>query len=145
MIKIEIMDSDENILAGCHGEEEVSLLYAEEYQQGNIIKVEVSEVPGYYWLQLDDAGGRNLVYITGETRYRIPFEEARRNLSPKLFSGKRHLLWVRKARDFEYGAYRNLALNVWDQHHIQNLYPHAHANVETRGRRYLRPRTPLTG
>lgn len=145
MIKIEIMDSEENILAEGHGEGEVSLLYAEEYQQGNIIKVEVSEVPGYYWLQLDDAGGRNLVYITGETRYRIPFEEARRNLSPKLFSGKRHLLWVRKARDFEYGAYRNLALNVWDQHHIQNLYPHAHANVETRGEAIFAAQNAIDG
>jgi len=145
MITIEIVDSDENVLAACQKEDEVSLFYEGEYRQGNAIKVKFGEVPGYYWLQLDDAGGRSLVYATGEIRYVLPFGEARTNLSPKMFSGKKHLLWVRKARDFEYGAYRNLALNVWDQHHMRSLYPHAQANVETRGEAVFAARNAIDG
>lgn len=133
MITIEVVDADEKILARGREEDEVSLFHEWEYQPGSAIRVRFDDVPEYYWMQLDDAGGRSLVYVIGDIRYEIPFGEKRTNLSPKVFSGQKHLLWVRKARDFEYGAYRNLAFNVWDQHHIHNLYPHAHANVETRG------------
>lgn len=55
------------------------------------------------------------------------------NISPKMFCGSKHLLRVKKARDFEIAAYRNLAANLWDQHGEPMCYPHASANVETRG------------
>lgn len=145
MITIEIIDSNENILASSCEEDEVSLFYEKEYRQGSAVRVKFDQAPGYYWLQLDDAGGRALVYVTGEIRYTIPFGEARTSLSPKVFFGEKHLLWARKARDFEYGAYRNLAFNMWDQHHIRNLYPHAHANVETRGEAVFAARNAIDG
>lgn len=65
--------------------------------------------------------------------YEIPFGEKRLNLSPKVFCGTRHLLSVKRALDEEAMNYRNLALNVWDRHGEVNCYPHASANVETRG------------
>lgn len=40
---------------------------------------------------------------------------------------------MKKARAYEIGAYRNLALNVNDQHGNEVCYPRASANVETRG------------
>lgn len=43
------------------------------------------------------------------------------------------MLFVRKAMKEEIMSYRNLAENVWDQHGDVNCYPHASANVETRG------------
>ena len=82
---------------------------------------------------MDDGKGKSLVYLTGNVDYEIPFGEKRINLSPKVFWGTRHLLSVKKAHSFEVEGYRNLALNIWDQHGEVNCYPHTSANVETRG------------
>ena len=132
-ICIKISDNKGNTLGIAKGEDEVNLVYCASYHEGDRITVEIAEYPAFYWLQLDDAKGRSLVYLTGNMEYNIPFGEARVNQPPKAFSGNRHLLAVRKARSYEYGAYRNLAVNVNDQHGSHNCYPHASANVETRG------------
>ena len=55
------------------------------------------------------------------------------NISPKVFFGTRHVLSVKKAMAEEAENYRNLSENVWDQHGTVYCYPHASANVETRG------------
>jgi hypothetical protein len=65
--------------------------------------------------------------------YEIPFGEKRFHISPKAFSGDCHLLSARKLYKEETGGYRLLSENVWDQHGEVNCYPHASANVETRG------------
>ena len=132
-IGIKIINQSGKTLAVQHGEEEVNLVYAAEYREGDRIVVEIEETRQFYWLQLDDGRGKSLVYLTGNVDYQIPFGEKRINLSPKTFYGVRHLLSVRKTRGFEVEGYRNLALNVWDQHGEVSCYPHASANVETRG------------
>ena len=132
-ISIKIINQSGKTLAVQHGEEEVNLVYAAEYREGDRIVVEIGETRQFYWLQLDDGRGKSLVYLTGNVDYLIPFGEKRINLSPKTFYGVRHLLTVKKARSFEVEGYRNLALNVWDQHGEVSCYPHASANVETRG------------
>jgi len=132
-ISIKLLDREGKTLAVEKGEDEAILVYGAAWQEGDNIAVEVSEKDQFYWLQLDDAKGASLVYIKENLYYQIPFGEKRVNISPKVFSGTKHLLYVRKAREFEYRAYRNLALNVWDQHGDVKCYPHASANVETRG------------
>ena len=42
-------------------------------------------------------------------------------------------------------AYRNLALNVADQHDVEGCYPHAKANVETRGESVFAARNAIDG
>lgn len=132
-ISIKLLDREGKTLAVEKGEDEAVLVYGSAYQEGDKINVEVSEKDQFYWMQLDDAKGAALVYIRDIFYYQIPFGEKRVNISPKVFSGTKHLLYVKKAREFEYRAYRNLALNVWDQHGDVKCYPHASANVETRG------------
>ena len=132
-ICIKILDSSCKTIAVNHGDNEVNLVYASEYHEGDRIIVEIEESNQYYWLQMDDGRGKSLVYLTGNVEYKIPFGEKRINCSPKAFKGTRHLLAARKAYSFETDAYRNLAINVWDQHGEVNCYPHASANVETRG------------
>lgn len=128
-----ILDSEMNTKAVAKGTDEVRLVYTQAYVPGDRIILETSEKDIYVWLQMDDALGRALVYITGNVEYIIPFGEKRINLSPKVFYGNRHFLYVRIARKYDIGVYRNLALNVYDQHQIKDCYPHAEANVETRG------------
>lgn len=115
------------------GEDMVSLVVTSEYQEGDRIAFETSEQNIHVWLQVDDALGASLVYVTDNVNYKIPFGEKRINLSPKAFSGDLHYLCARVAREDELDQYRNLALNVCDQHDMENAYPHASANVETRG------------
>lgn len=49
------------------------------------------------------------------------------------------------ARPFEITAYRNLAVNVNDQHQDANCYPHASANIETRDESVFIARNTIDG
>ena len=142
---LKILDKDDKTVAVNRGDGEVNLVVSRAYEEGDRIILETSEKKLYVWLQLDDALGKSLVYITGNVEYRIPFGEKRINLSPKVFSGNKHLLSAKAAYDFEIQAYRNLALNVCDQHNINNIYPHAIANVETRGESVFAAQNAIDG
>lgn len=132
-ISVKIVNREGMTLAEKQGDNEVNLVYLAEYQEGDCIIVEAEDCPNYFHMQLDDAKGSSLVYLTGAVRYIIPFGEKRVNTSPKVFSGNRHVISVRKVLEEEKLNYRNLSENVWDQHGEVNCYPHASANVETRG------------
>ena len=127
------------------GEDMVSLVVTSEYQEGDRIAFETSEQNIHVWLQVDDALGASLVYVTDNVNYKIPFGEKRINLSPKAFSGDLHYLCARVAREDELDQYRNLALNVCDQHDMENAYPHASANVETRGESVFAAKNAIDG
>lgn len=132
-IAIKVCNKDWKTMAVSRGENETHLVYTAQYQEGDHFLIEFEECPAFYMLQLDDAKGSSLVYVTGNVDYQIPFGEKRINICPKAFTGEKHLLSVRKAYPWEYEAYRNLALNVNDQHGEVSCFPHASANVETRG------------
>ena len=144
-ILLKIAAADGSIRKEAKEQEEVYLVYENLYQKGDTIQLEPEEVPAYYWVQLDDARESSLVYLTGNVSYQIPFDEARKNISPKAFTGSRHLLCVKKAKEFEPKGYRNLSVNIWDQHHIISMYPHAWANVETRGESVFAAQNAIDG
>lgn len=127
------------------GQDMASLAVTCEYQEGDSIIFESSEKDIYVWLQLDDAMGAALVYVTGNVCFKIPFGEKRINLSPKAFIGNRHYIYVKAAREDEIKCYRNLALNPYDQHGEVNAYPHASANVETRGESVFAAKNAIDG
>lgn len=127
------------------GEDYVSLVCTAEYTEGDRIVLETSEKNIHVMLQVDDAMGPAFVYITDNVSYQIPFGEKRICYSPKVFYGSRHYLYARIAREDEIKAYRNLALNVCDQHGETNCYPHAQANVETRGESVFAARNAIDG
>ena len=145
MFSLKVIDKNERTVAWARGEEEVNLMVARTYEEGDRIVLEISKEGEYAWVQFDDALGRNLVYLTGNAQYQIPFGEQRINLSPKAFSGNKHLISVRKARDFEVKSYRNLALNVNDTHENTTCFPHAVANVETRGESVFAAKNAIDG
>ena len=140
-----ILDAAMNTKAVSKGVDEVSLVYSQEYEPGDRIILETSGEETFIWLQMDDALGRALVYITGNVEYIIPFGEKRVNLSPKAFYGGRHFLHARLAKDYDVEGYRNLAINVYDQHQIKDCYPHAAANVETRGETVFAAQNAIDG
>lgn len=65
------VDSAENL---------VSLVVTSEYVEGDRIVLESSEKDIHVWLQIDDALGDSLIYLTGNMDYTIPFGEKRDQL-----------------------------------------------------------------
>jgi hypothetical protein len=142
---LKVLDKNMNTICVSRGEEEVNLVCSHEYEEGDRIILESSEKKLHLWLQLDDALGKSMVYITDNMVYPIPFQEKRSNLSPKAFYGNKHLLSAKIAANYEIKAYRNLAINVNDQHEEANCYPHASANIETRGEAVFAAKNAIDG
>lgn len=131
---LKILDNLGNIKSYINGKDEVILVFSEEYKEGDKIVIESSEINTYLVVQVDDAMGSSLIYITeNKVVYNIPFAEKRIALSPKVFYGDKHILYIRAAKKEEINVYKNLAVNVIDNQTIKGIYPHASANVETRG------------
>ncbi len=144
-ICLKVLNKENSTVAVKRGIDEVNLVVSREYEAGDRIILETASKAVFVWLQFDEAIGKSLVLIKGNVEYKIPFGEKRINLSPKAFYGNKHLISVKVARDYEVKAYRNLAVNVCDQHEIENLYPHAVANVETRGESVFAAQNAIDG
>lgn len=126
--------------------EDINLVYDEQYQEGDTITFLCDKENEHYVVQIDEAIRESLVYLTQkEFIYRIPFGEKRVSYSPKAFSGDKHLISVRRTMASERQAYRNLAENAIDQHENYGCFPHASANVETRGEAVFAARNAIDG
>ena len=145
VITIKIQNKDGMTLSVARGEDEAALVYTKEYEEGDEIIFEISPKNAFYELMADDALGAATVYVTGDVHYRIPFGERKISDSPKTFSGNRHLITAKLADMTCFGSCRNLAKNVMDQHGETNCYPHASANVETRGEAVFAARNAIDG
>lgn len=145
-LTIKILDCEGNTLAQSSDADEVGLVYSGQYREGDRICIRSSEEHIYLMVQADDALGSAFLYLAGrEICYHIPFGEKRRAYSPKVFTGSLHYLWARKAAPEEIHSYKNLALNVMDQHEADGFFPHATANVETRGESVFAARNAIDG
>ena len=144
-LSLKILDKCGNTLAVASGENFVDLVYAAAYEEGDVIELQSSEKNIHINWQVDDAMQTAFVYVTDTVKYDIPFGEARISCSPKVFSGSRHYLYAKVAEDEEVRAYRNLALNPADQHKDVPCYPHASANVETRGESVFAAKNAIDG
>jgi hypothetical protein len=145
-LSIQIVDEEGNILAESKNTEDVYLVYKDSYKEGDKIIFKTNGKNQYYIAQVDDALGEAFVYITEEEIiYPIPFNEKRTNYSPKVFNGDIHLAHLRVAYEEEVNAYKNLAKNVVDKNGLSGIYPHAKANVETRGEAVFAARNAIDG
>lgn len=144
-LALKVLDKTGKTICVSNGEDMVSLVCCTEYQEGDQIVLETSHNNIFVMLQLDDAMGEELCYITGNVFFRIPFGEKKICYSPKAFYGNRHYLCARVATQEEIHSYRNMARNVYDQHENKSCYPHAWANVETRGESVFAARNAIDG
>ena len=144
-LSLKILDKDGNTLAVASGEDFVDLVYAAAYAEGDVIELQTSQKNIHINWQVDDAMQAAFVYVTDTVKYDIPFGEARISCSPKVFSGSRHYMYAKVAEEEEVRAYRNLALNPADQHKDVPCYPHASANVETRGESVFAAKNAIDG
>lgn len=128
------------------GQDELVMVYEGIYETGDSITFETTEADTYYVIRVDDTMDESYVYLTSPSVvYTIPFEEKKVAYNPKAFTGEKHYITMRKAHAYENRMYRNLAKNVMDQHGDLGCYPHAHANVETRGESVFAARNAIDG
>lgn len=140
-----VVDIQGKVIEKVQGEE-IHFLLNRTYERGDCITLSDIKAPCYLGVQVDDALGEALIYVTeNEITYTIPFEEKKLCYSPKTFYGKSHVITARYAKQEEIMCYRNLALNVMDQHAFTGYYPHASANVETRGESVFEARNAIDG
>lgn len=145
MLTLRVSDKDNHVICEGSGENFVDLVCCRIYEEGDRIELLSTEKNQYINWQVDDALGSAFVYITDNVSYDIPFGEKRVSYSPKVFSGDRHYIYAEAARQDEIEAYRNLALNPADQHKDVPCYPHATANVETRGESVFAAKNAIDG
>lgn len=145
-LSISVKNREGEIKAWAGGQEEAVLAWKGEYEEGDRILFTVPEINRFYIARVDDALDEAFIYMTvPELVYDIPFGDNKSSYNPKTFTGERHYLTIRPARDYETGAYKNLAKNSMDQHGDRGCYPHAHANVETRGEAVFAARNAIDG
>ena len=145
-LSLKVIDRNGNTIYVANGEDFVDLVCMRTYEEGDRIELTCSGKNCYLRWQVDDAMGAAFVYITEKTvSYQIPFGEKRISCSPKLFYGDRHYLYAEAAREDEIRCYRNLALNPADQHCDVPCFPHATANVETRGEAVFEAKNAIDG
>lgn len=135
-MKLSLVSSEgESIIESEQSEKVFLALKNRAYQSGERLRLtlEDAELPGFFWVQMDEALLPSLIYSTENIwDYPVILEESvRRAYSPKVFSGERHYVRAWEATPEEC-HYRNLALNAHDQKEHMGAYPHAFANIETR-------------
>jgi len=143
---LSVVGDDGSVKASSSDHGQVNLLYTNSYEPGDAIVLKSSAENLYLVIQLEDSMSTEFVYFSGsEFRFVIPFGEKRSSYSPKSFTGDKHLLTARQALSEEILEYRNLARNGYDQHCNSTLFPHASANVETRGEAQFAARNAING
>lgn len=122
------------------------LTHREIYEKGDCIVLETSSSDTFWEIRLDDAMPAAVVYLAGtELRFPIPFDEQKTVYSPKSFVGSMHMLSARPAEACQIKQRRNLAFNPYDHSASLNCFPHASANVETRGEAVFAARNTIDG
>ena len=145
---LSVKDREGNMKARAEAQSngETVLAWEGEYEPGDQIICTFPEKEKFYVVRIDDTMDEALVFVTKEeVVFDIPFEEKKTSYNPKAFTGERHYLTLRPAKTFEISAYRNLAKNVMDQHGDPGCYPHASANVETRGESVFAAKNAIDG
>lgn len=145
-MEIRVIRDNGEVKASSAGEREAILAWTGEYARGDAIVLEGLEENCFYHWKADDAMEEALIYVT-ESRilWPIPFYEKKANRNPLSFLGTRHYLSIRRASEEEAGRYRNLVLNPADEHDLKGVYPHASANVETRGESVFAAQNAIDG
>ena len=145
-IKLKVLDGPGHTLLTCPAAQEVSLVYTSAYRPGDRIALEIDHPGQFCVVQFEDTMAPALVYVVKrEINFHIPFDEQAITYSPKSFSGSRHVIRARLATAEELSGRRNLAFNCYDQHGDTGFYPHASANVETRGEAVFAARNAIDG
>ena len=146
-MKISVYNTWDNVeKAGACADDMAILAWDGEYRHGDVIEFS-GLIPGrFYMVRVDAVMDEAYTFIdTDRVIYTVPFYEKKCSYNPLAFFGNRHYVSIRYAMEHEIKAYKNLAKNTFDQHDVIGVYPHATANVETRGESVFAARNAIDG
>lgn len=145
-IKLKILDAAGRTLLTAPAGRRVSLVYNNTYRPGDRVALEIGTPGQYCVIQFEDTMPEALVFVQKrEINFAVPFGEQAVTYSPKSFVGDCHIVRARLATPQEIAARRNLAFNPYDAHGDTGFFPHASANVETRGEAVFAARNAIDG
>lgn len=144
-LTLKIVHPETGIKAERKRDRSVSLLWNECYRPGDCLLVETGGEETFCIVQLDDSMPEALVYVKQGVMFPVPFGSGKSPFSPKSFSGKKHLIRARLAEPEEVERRRCLSFNPYDCHENTGSFPHALANVETRGEAVFAARNAIDG
>ena len=145
-LSITVCGEQGEIKCQVQGEDQIAAVYEGEYTQGDKLLFDTDQAENFYVIRVDGSMDEAYVYLTRKhIEYVIPFGEKKISYNPAAFTGGRHYITMRRAWDYENTGYRELAKNVMDQHGDTGCYPHARANVETRGEAVFAARNAVDG
>ena len=122
------------------------LVYRDEYRPGDYIVLETDAARGFWEIWLEDSMLPATVFLEdNKLRFDIPFQDKKTPYSPKSFSGALHMITARPADEYMIYMRRNLALNPYDTATGMGVFPHASANIETRGEAVFAARNTIDG
>lgn len=142
---ISIIKSDASIALSATAENEAYVTYDKPYEEGDSIQIQCGDTPCFVIAQIDQALQPTFVYCNEIFTIPIPFAEKKFCYPPQSFSGEIHYIHIRLAKAEEIAVRKNLALNPCDGHTNKAFYPHASANIETRGESVFAARNAIDG
>lgn len=126
--------------------EHTILVYSDVYRPGDYIILETDKARRFWEIRLDDSMLPAIVFLEDKKlRFEIPFNDKKLPYSPKSFFGALHVITARPADEYMVYMRRNLALNPYDNSNITGVFPHASANIETRGEAVFAARNTIDG
>ena len=145
-LSLKAYDKNGHTLAASRVGAFVNLAFSREYQPGDRIGLEIDKTDVFCEVRFDDSMPSAVIYVASRSiSFPIPYGEQRLVYSPKSFAGDKHLISARLLDDKEAFTRRNLALNPYDYQGAEGFFPHAKANVETRGEAVFAARNTIDG
>ncbi|HWU64045.1 MAG TPA: carbohydrate-binding protein [Ensifer sp.] len=146
MIELRIESAEGIAIAKSVGGSEAFLYARHAFADGDRLVVTVAKTPCHIEVTLDAGMPPARLYLReGPLVFSVPFGARRKAYPPQAFSGDLQRISCRILRAEEMALRRNLALNPYDDHGAERAFPHAFANVETRGEAVFAARNAIDG
>ncbi len=146
MLDLKVVNARDEVLSEKVAQDKVYLVYAGIYEKGDRILLDTQTQNAFIFVQFEDSMAPALVYSpSGMLSYPIPPSDNRQNHSPKAFTGECHLIRAWLPENDELNQIRCLSFNPYDGHDATGYFPHATANVETRGESVFFARNAIDG
>lgn len=143
-IQISLLNNEGTVLYHASHRRNCQLLIDEKYPKD--ARLVFSAEKGFLWVQVDPAIAPALVFLPeGTMEYIIPYGDEKNAFPPLAFAGERTLVRAWRPEENDLYRRRNLAHNPVDQRGDCKAYPHATANVETRGEAVFAARNVIDG
>ncbi len=144
MYTIEVQNARGKVLARAEGHADARLVYKGKYKDGDRLVFGSDGVRAK--VSVHQAVASAIVFLPEKGfTFAVPFGDAMNGYPPQAFAGDAHTAVIGGVEEMEAAAYRSVGLNPFDQRGEAVCFPHAVANIETRGEAQFWARNVIDG